>query len=206
MIYTSNYDILDTRGYRDKAVSISGDKGHRKSFFGDYYKDLAPLRTFWDVWKSNIGKIPEEENNKYYIREYYDQVLSKLNVDKVRRDLDEKILLCYEDENSFCHRQIVAAWLELYLPERVMEIKAVGDRVIDVTNRKPIKDYLEEYIKSKTDMRGFHSLKALHYYEKSEKINKYATSNRDIELAEQLMNFAFDLDDEEMSKKKELTM
>jgi len=206
MIYTSNYDILETRGYRDKVVSISGDKGHRKSFFGDYYKDLAPLRTFWNVWESNIGQIPEVENNKYYIREYYDQVLSKLNVDKVRRDLDEKILLCYEDENTFCHRQIVAAWLELYLPERVMEIKAVGDRVIDVTNRKPIKDYLEEYIKSKTDMRGFESLKALHYYEKSEKINKYATSNRDIELAEQLMNFAFDLDDEEMSKKKELTM
>ncbi len=209
MIYTSNYDNISQENFKGKILSISGDRGKRKRYSGECYSKLAPRRDFWDKWFANIGNIPEEENTKYYIREYYDQVLANLNVDQEHRELNEKILICYEDENTFCHRQIVAAWFELFLGERVPEIKENGDIVVDVTNRQFVKDYLESYIKSKIDMRGFESINAVHIYNKGEKIEKYAYNNHDLDIAQYLKDMAFDIEDsyiENMEKAKEKTV
>ena len=45
-----------------------------------------------------------------------------LNAEKVYQDLDRCILVCYEKNNEFCHRHIVAAWLEDELKINVPEI------------------------------------------------------------------------------------
>lgn len=172
MIYTSNY--YNCKSNLFKKYSISGDRGRMANYDGECYPKLAPKKEFWEVWHNNIGKINEEENLKYYIREYWLQVLSKLDVNEVYKELDRSILLCYESKDEFCHREIVAAWFELFLiGVRVPEVKT--DK-LSLTEEKRneryqmIKDYLEEVIRETIDTKGFTSLKAYNLYEQSEKL------------------------------------
>lgn len=75
-IYTSNYYECPF-GNR---ISISGDKGKSVGFAGKWIPELAPKKELWKIWHDNIGVIPEEENNRFYIKNYYDLVLSKVDV------------------------------------------------------------------------------------------------------------------------------
>lgn len=119
MLYTGCYESC--KG--NLCVSISADKGKSASFEGKNYLDLAPKAEFWRTWRNNIGKISEEENTKFYIHEYYNQVLKNLDPYKILKDLDNCIMLCYEKENEFCHRHLVAFWLEEKLKIHVPEVK-----------------------------------------------------------------------------------
>ena len=103
----------------------------------------------------------------YYIEEYWKQVLSKLDVEKVYKTLNYSILFCYENNTQFCHRHIVAAWFELLLGAKVPE---VNNKFNEVERPEYIKEYLEKAIKNNIDMKGFTSLRALYLYEKSEKL------------------------------------
>lgn len=169
MIYTSNYENFKGSNYRTN--SISWGKGVEYDYDGKSYMELAPLKSFWRTWKDNIGKISEEENNKYYIEQYYDLILSKLDVEKVYNDLDNSVLLCYEENNLFCHRHIVSAWFELLLGEKVREVKLVNSKFKEVNKPSYIKDYLEDIMKSKINMKGFNSLRALYLFEKSNELD-----------------------------------
>lgn len=174
MIYTSNYENFKGSNYRTN--SISWGKGVEYDYDGKSYMELAPLKSFWRTWKDNIGKISEEENNKYYIEQYYDLILSKLDVEKVYNDLDNSVLLCYEDNNLFCHRHIVAAWFELLLDVKVPEVKIVEGKIVEIEKPEYIKEYLEEIIKRKTNMKGFNYLRALYLFEEGNKFDAYADS------------------------------
>ena len=172
MIYTSNY--YNCKSNLFKKYSISGDRGRMANYDGECYPKLAPKKEFWEIWHNNIGKINEEENLKYYIREYWLQVLSKLDVNEVYKELDRSILLCYESKDEFCHREIVAAWFELFLIG--VSVPEVKTDKLSLTEEKRneryqmIKDYLEEVIRETIDMKGFTSLKAYNLYEQSEKL------------------------------------
>jgi len=48
-------------------------------------------------------------------------VLSKLDPQRLYEDLDGSILLCWENSDQFCHRHIVAMWLEKNLGIEVPE-------------------------------------------------------------------------------------
>ena len=150
MICTGSYDKCPTDKYN--RCSISFDKGDDAGYNGLYYLDLAPKKDFFCIWKNNIGKISEKENNEYYIREYWDKVLSKLDPQNVYEELDNKILLCYENENQFCHRHIVAAWFELFLNIQIPEVQ-YGECGLEFFDREgyykdysSIIDYLEKII------------------------------------------------------------
>lgn len=184
MIYTSNYKNFNSDLL--KGVSISFDKGKDANFKKSYYLDLAPKKTFWRMWKNNIGIIPELENNKYYIEEYYKKVLSKLNPEKVYRDLDNSFLLCYEDKDKFCHRHIVSAWLELFLNVNIKEVKVECMHIEEQEKPEYIKEVLESVIKENTNMRGFNSLRALYLFLESEKFETEAN------LKEENSNKSFD--------------
>lgn len=174
MICTSSHNNWQSDKYR--TFSISGNRGKDANYRGNCYPALAPKREFWSVWHSNIGKIPEEDNTRYYIQEYWNQVLSKLDPEKVFRDLDDSVLLCYEPNTDFCHRHIVAAWFELLLGIKVPEMKANGYQTTEVERPDYIKQYLEETIKININMRGFTSLRALYLFEKGEKLEALADS------------------------------
>ena len=172
MIYTSSYNNFKSDLYR--GVSISFDKGKDAYFKKKCYLDLAPKKTFWRVWKNNRGLISEIENNTYYIEEYYKEVLSKLNPEKVYKDLNNSFLLCYEDNLEFCHRHIVSAWLELFLDEEIKEVKVTNLNIEVVEKPDYIKEILERVIKENINMRGFNSLRALYLFLEGEKFEQDA--------------------------------
>lgn len=172
MISTSSYKNWNSDKYR--TYSISGDRGRDVSYSGDCYLDLAPRKKFWRVWKDNRGKISDEENNRFYVQEYWNQVLSKLDPEKVYRELDNSVLLCYEDNDLFCHRHIVAYWFEILLGVDVFEEKA-NDYDIEIVDRPEyIKQYLEDAMRNNRNLRGFNSLRALYLFEKGEMLEQLA--------------------------------
>ena len=171
MISTSSY-----KDYNSKynAVSISGNRGKDAGYSGNCYPALAPKLSFWKIWHDNIGKISAEENNKYYIEEYYKQVLSKMDPEEVYTELIDSVLLCYENNMEFCHRHIVAAWFELFLDIIVPEIKTNGNKISRVERPEYIKEYLYNIIKENNKMYGFKSLRAVYLFEKSEVLEEKA--------------------------------
>lgn len=110
MIFTSNFS---KNGKNELACSIAGWPPDWYS--GKQYKKLSPKWEFFQQYK-------KDKNEENYIKEYYSQVLSKLNPEEVLKDLDGYILLCYEKETDFCHRFIVADWLNHHLGIEVKEI------------------------------------------------------------------------------------
>ena len=164
MIYTSSHKAWQSTVY--ETYSISGNRGKDEKYNGKYYKALAPLKEFWIEWHNNIEKKTEEENNRYYIREYWRQVLSKLDPREVYEELDNSVLLCYENSAQFCHRHIIAAWFEILLGVKVVEASANGYQIKEETSPEYIRQYnfikqcLEEVIRSDRDMQEIPTLGA----------------------------------------------
>ncbi|MFP4391409.1 MAG: DUF488 family protein [Desulfohalobiaceae bacterium] len=84
------------------------------------YKRLAPSWRL--IQKSKQGKITWQE----YQTEYHQEVLDTLNPQLVLQELSqafgqELTLMCWEKNDSFCHRRLVARWLnstcDLEIPE-----------------------------------------------------------------------------------------
>ena len=97
----------------ENGVSIA--QGTPKWFKGKLYLPLCPP---WDL----IKKVKEDGDIEYYTQEYYKRVLSKLDPVKVYNDLGEDaVLLCWEKSGEFCHRYIVAVWLEKHLGVKIEE-------------------------------------------------------------------------------------
>ena len=98
MILTSNFKIA---GHLPQAVAIS--RGVPRGWRGARCTVLAPPRP--------LIKIMDPET---FIPLYKAQVLDKLDPHKIIKDLggDNFILLCWEDPGVFCHRRVVAAWMQ----------------------------------------------------------------------------------------------
>lgn len=100
-IYTSNFNIS---GKDKNAVAIS--IGIPKWYNGRRYMLLAPT---WEM--VNKHKTGEMTNKSYIIR--YNKILSKLNLNAVLKAFPSgSILLCWEKPGDFCHRRLVAKWIE----------------------------------------------------------------------------------------------
>lgn len=87
-------------------------KGYRFAKYPALYPSLSLLR----AWRA--GKISEE----VYTQRYYHETLSMLDPQRVYNDLDGTILLCHEPPGAFCHRRLVARWLEDSLNVKVPEL------------------------------------------------------------------------------------
>lgn len=188
MISTSSYNDWKIDKYI--TYSISGDRGKGVNYQGRCYPELAPKFSFWKQWHDNIGKVSEEENNRYYVQEYWNQVLQKLNPKEVYQELDNSILLCYESNDKFCHRHIVAAWFEILLGVKVPEQKAKEDEVEEVERPAYIKQYLEDVMRCNRNMKGFNSLRALYLFEKKAKLKalENESSEYDDSFKEEIYN------------------
>ena len=131
-IFTGNY-------FECKAgnlISISKDEGRDAGFRGKSMLEFAPKKEFFKKWRENIGKIPEKENNLYYIKEYYKQVLSKIDIKDLLKNEKNPVLLCYELDQSFCHRHVLAEYIELIYDEIVMDIK-IDEKLRISENKRP---------------------------------------------------------------------
>ena len=152
MIYTCSHHNYQSNYY--KTYAISGNRGQDANYQGEYFSQLAPKLSFWQIWHNNIGIISEEENNKYYIAAYYNQVLKKLNPQEIYQQLDNSILLCYEANNEFCHRHIVAAWLELFLNVSIPEVEITNSQITVLSRPSYIKNILKNIIKNNHQLAG----------------------------------------------------
>ena len=122
MVYTSYFAKL--KSLPDNVVPISICAKAPDWYKGLQYKKLAPKYDFFMKWKEN-------HDNDYYIKCFNEQVLDKLNVEEVVKELDDILLnqtttvdcsgdlkkvprialICYEKPSDFCHRHLVADWL-----------------------------------------------------------------------------------------------
>lgn len=123
MIYTSYFAKL--KSLPDNIVPISICAKAPDWYKGLQYKKLAPKYDFFMKWKEN-------HDNDYYIEHFQKEVLDYLNITKtlhelhlllpyeVKVDIQSSIwsnsdyhiaLICYEKPSDFCHRHLVADWL-----------------------------------------------------------------------------------------------
>lgn len=138
---TGNYDNVKS----GNAVSITGDGGNAWGYFGPAYKKLAPkLITYTPYAKKyeELKNLKQDAQNlkEYlelkkqiedeYIKSYYEIRLNNLDVLELLNTLYKKfgndiILLCHEPIDEFCHRRLVADYIELttgiYIPEIMIE-------------------------------------------------------------------------------------
>ena len=113
MIYTSYCAKLQS--LPENVIPISICVKAPEWYKGLQYKKLAPKYDFFMKWKEN-------HDNDYYIKCFNEQVLDKLNAVDVILDFsrmlygfnigeDDICLVCYEKSEDFCHRHLVADWL-----------------------------------------------------------------------------------------------
>lgn len=69
------------------------------------YADVVPTAEM-------LLKYKKDQDCDSYVKEYREKVLSKLSPAKVAKDLEGKVLCCYEKSTDFCHRHILAEWLQ----------------------------------------------------------------------------------------------
>ena len=142
-IFTGNY----TDCKAGNLISISGDKGKSIGFEGKSLTRLAPKRAFWNEWHNNIERIPEEENTKFYIQEYYKQVLSQVDIEELLKDEKDPILLCYERGQDFCHRHVLAEFINIRYGIDVEDL--IIDENLNISiNKRPenVRKILEEVL------------------------------------------------------------
>ena len=85
------------------AVSIAGKCP--TWYKGREYKKLAPNYWFFKKYK-------EDGDKEFYTKQYKKEILDKLDPQQVYEELGENaVLLCWE-KSGFCHRFLVARWLE----------------------------------------------------------------------------------------------
>lgn len=114
-IWTTYYANLKKLPGYILPVSIAG--WAPKGWGREEYKKVAPKKSwFWEYKKTG--------DQEFYVAKYYETVLSGLTKESVVKDLENIIsrhpecteiaLVCYEKPEDFCHRHILAAWLENY--------------------------------------------------------------------------------------------
>jgi uncharacterized protein YeaO (DUF488 family) len=108
MIYTSYFANLKKLPPDCIPISICGKAP--SWYTGLQYKKLAPKYGFFMEWKKT-------HDNNYYIEHFQKEVLDTLDINQVLRDLLDLsktgniALICYEKPTDFCHRHLVADWL-----------------------------------------------------------------------------------------------
>ena len=141
---TGSYDTV-LAGNR---VSITGDGGNAWGYYGPAYKKLAPrLVTYTPYAEKYEELLSLREMQEYmamrkqiedqYIESYYETRLKELDVLELLDILQQKfgnqiILLCHESIEEFCHRRLVADYIELktgvYIPEVSVSSRGVVKR------------------------------------------------------------------------------
>lgn len=123
MIYTTYFAKLKSLPKNIIPISICGKAP--SWYMGLQYKKLAPKYGFFMKWK-------ETHDNDYYIKHFNEEVLGALSIVQVLSELQcllpseikrqmqspfynnsdwHLALVCYERPSDFCHRHLVADWL-----------------------------------------------------------------------------------------------
>ena len=112
MIYTSYFAML--RNFPENVIPVSICGKAPDWYKGIQYKRLAPKYDFFMQYK-------EDGDESHYVKCYKEKVIGVLNADQVVNsiysllsgsDKEKDIaLICYEKPSDFCHRHLVAEWI-----------------------------------------------------------------------------------------------
>jgi uncharacterized protein (DUF488 family) len=94
-------------------VSIAGKAPNW--YKGKEYKKLAPKYWFFKKFK-------EDGDETFYKEQYQKEVLDTLNPKEIYENLKDSTLICWETKGKFCHRRLVAEWLENKLNINIPEL------------------------------------------------------------------------------------
>lgn len=139
-------------------VSITGDGGNAWGFYGNAYKKMAPKLYLWQYYDQNPDNLTEEELINWYIEEFYNLRLKGLNPYEFMNILKERfgeeiILLCHElpgtvlNKEHFCHRRLVADWIELETSIIIPELSIKEDGTIIQEETYDLKPKIKKLIK-----------------------------------------------------------
>jgi uncharacterized protein (DUF488 family) len=113
IIFTSNYQRCS---HHERAISISASSP--PNYTGEHFYFLSPSWNMIALYKNGI--LSEEEYSKRYL--YLLQHHRKLDAQTIYDAIPNgAILLCYEPPNEFCHRRVLAEWLERKLKVKIPE-------------------------------------------------------------------------------------
>ena len=138
MIYTGYF--AKVKQYENAGLTTVSISGKAPSFYkGPEYKGLAPRWQMFSDWKK--GKI-----DNFGYTKLFNQYLETLDKESVKRALESfgenVVLLCYEKPGDFCHRHLVADWLESNFGWRVDEY----DQVLVDRKNQALKDLKSYYL------------------------------------------------------------
>ena len=153
---TGSYDTVKF----GNTVSITGDGGNAWNYFGPAYKKLAPRLMTYLLYADALkdlekikDSIPLEEYTKKkrkveftYIKSYYETRLKNLEMEDFLKTLEAKfgtniIFLCHEPVNEFCHRRVLADYIELQTGVYIPEVKIMSND--EFTLKQPL-NYKQE--------------------------------------------------------------
>lgn len=153
---TGSYDTVKF----GNTVSITGDGGNAWNYFGPAYKKLAPRLMTYLLYADALkdlekikDNIPIEEYTKKkrkieftYIKSYYETRLKNLEMEDFLKTLEAKfgtniIFLCHEPVNEFCHRRVLADYIELQTGVYIPEVKIMSND--EFTLKQPL-NYKQE--------------------------------------------------------------
>ena len=153
---TGSYDTVKF----GNTVSITGDGGNAWNYFGPAYKKLAPRLMTYLLYADALkdlekikDSIPLEEYTKKkreieftYIKSYYETRLRNLEMEDFLKTLEAKfgtniIFLCHEPVNEFCHRRVLADYIELQTGVYIPEVKIMSND--EFTLKQPL-NYKQE--------------------------------------------------------------
>ena len=126
MIYTGYWaKIHDYELNHLTPVGISGRSPD--GYVGKTYKKLAPKYSWWREWHD------KNLSEKWYTDKYYETVLNVLNPNDVAKQLQQMgtdvVLLCFESPEKFCHRHLVAEWLNAKTNLNVREYQLTNQQM-----------------------------------------------------------------------------
>ena len=161
---TGSYATVKT----GNTVSVTGDGGNAWGYFGPAYKKLAPKLVTYTPYaekleeleklKEDVSKLKEyvefkKQIEDEYIRSYYDIRLKDLDVKDLLYILNEKfgndiILLCHEPIDEFCHRRIIADYIELetgiYIPEVSVDEQGNVKKLVPIRYKNRLKEVMNK--------------------------------------------------------------
>ena len=120
-IYTSYFAQLKNFPSNFVTVSICG--WPPKWYNGLRYKKVAPSWSILEEYKNN----PDIEK---YTNRFNKEILSKISpqdfindIKKITNNAENVILLCYEKPSDFCHRHLVAEWINNNTDIKIKELE-----------------------------------------------------------------------------------
>lgn len=141
-------------------VSITGDGGNAWGFYGQAYKKISPRLYLWKYYDENPDNLTVKELIDWYIKEFYNLRLKELDPYMLLNDLNQRfgnemILLCHElpgvkiNKEHFCHRRLIADWIELETGIVIPELSISESGIItteEIYDLKPkIKSLIKKY-------------------------------------------------------------